>query len=135
MPRLPNPQNKDSISFKARSVFDQQKIFVFKKLAIQDGLELSDLFFEAVDLVLSRHHIENGGNPQLLLEKFQDTRLNEASVKCKCGKTATAFGLNLLSKKEFRFCSKCFSDVPQRHDSKVWRFNSDSDTANSRTPQ
>ena len=128
MPRLPNPQNKDSISFKARSVFDQQKIFTFKKLAIQDGLELSDLFFEAVDLVLTKHHIENGGNPQLLLEKFSDGEPVAVS-KCKCGKTATAFGLNLLSKKEFRFCSKCFSDVPQRHDPKVWRFNSDSYTA------
>lgn len=121
MPRLPNPQNKDSISFKARSVFDQQKIVTFKKLAIQDGLELSDLFFEAVDLVLSRHHIENGGNPQLLLEKFQDTTLIAIS-KCKCGKVAVHHGIHLLSKREFDYCTKCFSEVPQRYDSKVWQF-------------
>lgn len=128
MPRLPNPKTKDSISFKSRNIFDQEKIVTFKKLAIQDGLELSDLFFEAVDLVLTRHHIENGGNPQLTLPRFQESLVEQP--KCACGKIAVKVGLHLASKKEWFFCAKCFRTVPQRYDVKVWQI-SDSLTAGS----
>jgi hypothetical protein len=119
MPRLPNPKTKDTISFKARSVFDQEKIVAFKKLAIQDELELSDLFFEAVELVFLKHNMVIGGNPNRQLLSFNP----EAPLvypKCKCGKASDRHGQHLASKREYSFCKKCFSDVIGRYDTKLW---------------
>jgi hypothetical protein len=106
MTRYPNPNNKDSISFKARSIFDQQKITTFKKLAIQDGLELSDLFFEAVDLVLAKHHIENGGNPQRQLGSFEQTKIQPLGLCgfAGCKKKAIGVGVYLPKNKETMLC-------------------------------
>lgn len=119
MPRQPNLQTKDTISFKARSVFDQEKIVAFKKLAIQDELELSDLFFEAVELVFLKHHLAIGGNPNRQLLSFNPDA-PQVYPKCKCGKDSVKHGLHLASKREYDFCRKCFSGVCGRYDVKVW---------------
>jgi hypothetical protein len=120
MPRQPNPQCKSSISFKARSCFDEQKLVSLKKLAIQDEMELSDLFFEALDLLFVKHRLSIGGNPQLQL--FQQPPL--MVPKCKCGKDAVQEGYHVATKKKYLFCGKCFCEVPMRHDRAAWVFNS-----------
>jgi hypothetical protein len=119
VPRLPNPKTKDTISFKARSVFDQEKIISFKKLAIQDEIELSDLFFEAVELLFLKHKMVIGGNPNRQLLSFSpDAPL--VYPKCKCGKASAKHGLHLASKREYDFCKKCFSNIVGRYDVKLW---------------
>lgn len=119
MPRLPNPKTKDTISFKARSVFDQEKIVAFKKLCIQDEIELSDLFFEAVELVFLKHNMVVGGNPNRQLLSFNAETLL-VYPKCKCGKESVKHGLHLSSKREYDFCKHCFSLVIGRYDKKLW---------------
>lgn len=130
MTRQPNINSKlKYLSFRAKTIEDFKKVDDFKILCNQDGLEIYDLMSEAINLVFLKHHWPPG-NPQTLLLK-QD-KVNRVE-KCKCGRQATTFGVHLLSKKEFRFCSKCFSVVSQRHDPKVWHFNSDSLMAKYRT--
>ena len=71
-------------------------------------------------LDLSRAHNWPPGNPQLLLKRFQDDV--KPVLLCKCGRPAVKVGLHLTSKVERNLCAKCFSEVPARHDAKVWRF-------------
>jgi hypothetical protein len=92
----------------------------FKKLAKQDGILYHDLLLEALQLVFVKHHLDIGGNPQRQILSFQQETL--AVPKCKCGKDALKFGVHLPSKKEFRYCQKCFCEVPARHDILVWRW-------------
>jgi len=121
MPRQPNPKTKDTISFKARSVFDQEKIVAFKKLAIQDGLELSDLFFEAVDLVFVKHNLKNGGNPQRqILSNFEQKSL--ITVHCGfsgCKGVAVGSAVYLPTNKQYNLCKRHLLEAG--NSGKVWR--------------
>lgn len=113
------------LSFKAKSIEDFQKVKDAKILAHQDGLEVYDLMSEALDLLFKKHHWPPGNPQTLLLEQDKIARVE----KCKCGKPASAFGLHVASGKDFKFCAKCFREVPQRHDPKIWCFSADSLTA------
>jgi hypothetical protein len=109
-----------ALAFRAKTIEDFQKVDDFKTLCIQDGLEIYDLMSEAIDLVFKKHHWPPG-NPQLLLERFQEG----APVmvpNCKCGRPSVTHGVHLSSNREFDYCKKCFSEVPQRYDGKIWRF-------------
>lgn len=87
-----------------------------KALCIQDGITIRDLLSEALELVFKVHHWPPG-NPQLQLASFQEKIVVE---KCKCGRPTNVWALHLASKEEHKFCSKCFSEIPMRYDSKVW---------------
>jgi hypothetical protein len=106
VPRQPNPKTKTTISIRARSIFDEQKIVTFKRLAIQDGLELSDLFFEAIDLVLAKHNIQYGGNPQRQLLSFEQTKLQSLGLCgfAGCKKKAVGAGVFLPNNRETSLC-------------------------------
>lgn len=129
MTRQPNINSKlKYLSFRAKTIEDFKKVDDFKTLCNQDRLEIYELMNEAIDLVFKVHHWPPGNPQTLLLEQDKVVRVE----KCKCGLQATAFGVQVLSGEEFKFCAKCFRGVPQRHDIKVWRF-SNSSTAKRRT--
>lgn len=127
MTRSPDPKSKNT-AFKPKTTEDFRIIEDFKRLAIQDGIELHDLYVEAFHLIFNVHHWPPG-NPQLTLERCQQTKIVSLG-KCgisKCPFKAITIGLNLLSKKEHRFCKKHYETLPQRHDPKVWKFNSETE--------
>ena len=125
MARSPETKAKRLV-FVPISLEDEKMSMDAKTLCIQDGITIRDFLSECIELGFKVHHWPPG-NPQLTLETCQK-RL--AVEKCRCGRQATIFGVHVLSGKEVKFCSKCFSVVSQRHDSKIWRFsNSDSYTA------
>ena len=122
MPGKPEIQNKTN-----RLVFiplyqDEKEIAsITKKLVIQDETTIHDFLLESLILNLRRHNIIIGGNPNRQLFSFTD-EANTVLAKCNCGKTSVYHGLNLKSSREYDFCKKCFGLVSQRHDLKVWRF-------------
>ena len=119
MTRPPDIKSKsDRITFSPSSLEGKQKVRDFKKLCIQDGLSVNELFEEAINHIFKIHHYPPG-NPQLLLEKFQDGKLIE-HPKCKCGKPSSKHGLHLQSKRTYDYCSRCFSEVLGRYDNKIW---------------
>lgn len=95
---------------------------ITKKLCIQDETTLHDFLLESITLNLKKHNIHVGGNPNRQLLSF-NVDLQQTYPKCSCGKPSTKHGLHLQSKREFSYCSKCFSSVLGRHDVKVWRWN------------
>jgi hypothetical protein len=117
--RQPNPNSKNGFSVKARDESEKLYIHKLKKLAIQDGVEIADLVFEALDLVFKVHHFDTFPNPQLQLTPFQQGKLPTVD-KCKCGKEASVWALNLQTKVEHKFCVQCFGKVPMRYDAKTW---------------
>lgn len=92
---------------------------ITKKLCIQDETTLHDFLLESLTLNLRKHNIVIGGNPNRQLSSF-DAEAKQVYPKCKCGKASEKHGLHLASKREYDFCKKCFSEVPQRYDSKLW---------------
>jgi hypothetical protein len=116
--RQADPNSKEGFSIKARGESEKLSIHKLKKLAIQDGVEIADLVFEALDLVFKVHHFDTLPNPQLQLTPFQQGTLTVD--KCKCGKEAFVWALNLQSKGEHKFCKTCFSKLPMRYDQKTW---------------
>jgi hypothetical protein len=116
--RQADPNSKEGFSIKARGESEKLCIHKLKKLAVQDGIEIADLVFEALDLVFKVHHFDTLPNPQLQLTPFQQGKL--VTENCKCGKEAAVWALNLTSKTEFKFCKNCFGKVPMRYDQKTW---------------
>ncbi|MGD0071364.1 MAG: hypothetical protein ABSB71_07810 [Candidatus Bathyarchaeia archaeon] len=125
MTKLPDINSKlKYATFKAKNIEDEGIIRNLKKLAIQDDLEIGDLLREAIRLLFVQHHLDQGGNPQTTLVNYDQTKLTSLG-KCSinsCKLKAAVAGINLLSKKEHRFCKKHYETLPQRHDSKVWQF-------------
>jgi hypothetical protein len=115
--RQADPNSKDFLSIKARGESEKKVIGDLKQLSVQDGVNVADLVFEAIDLVFKVHHWPPG-NPQLQLSNFQQGTL--LADKCKCGQDAAVWALNLSSKVEYKFCGKCFGKVPMRYDAKTW---------------
>jgi hypothetical protein len=103
---------------KARGESEKKSIGNLKQLAVQDGVNVADLIFEAIDLVFKVHHWPPG-NPQLQLSNFQQGKLPTVE-NCKCGREVAVWTLNLQTKTEYKFCSKCFAKVPMRYDQKTW---------------
>ena len=121
MTRQPDIQSKtDRAVYSPSSIEGKQKVRDFKTLCRQDGISANHLLEEALDLLFKKHHWPPG-NPQLLLERFQEDK-PAVVPNCKCGRPAVTHGLHLSSRREFDFCIKCFSGVPQRYDRKVWSF-------------
>jgi hypothetical protein len=111
--------------FKAKSIADQGIIYNLKKLSLQDDIELNDLLREAIQLVFLKHHLDLGGNPQLTLVNFHQApliRLGKCDING-CHSNAIHVGLNLKTKKEQKFCDKCFRNVHNRYDPKFWKWN------------
>ena len=118
MTRQADPNSKDGFSIKARGESEKLSIHKLKKLAVQDGIEITDLVFEALDLVFKVHHFDTLPNPQLQLTPFQQGKLTVE--KCKCGREVIVWALHLSTKEEHKFCKQCFSKVPMRHDADTW---------------
>jgi hypothetical protein len=131
MTRQANPNVKDNIHVRARDESEEQKFSDLKKLAIQDEVELVELVLEGIDAVFKNHHWPPG-NPQLPLSIFQtqltlQQQQQRQIENCKCGRPAVIYATDLQSvaKVEQRFCKSCFSQVPLRHDPKVWKITID----------
>lgn len=124
MTRQPDIQNKaNRLVFIPLSPEERELASVTKKLVIQDETTIHDFLLESIELNLKKHNIIIGGNPNRQLLSF-DAEQEQKHVypKCKCGKPSVNHGLHLPSKREYDFCKKCFSTVPQRYDKKIWSF-------------
>jgi hypothetical protein len=123
--RQADPKATGYFSVKARNETEHQLIGDLKRLARQDDLDLADLVFEGLQYLFKAHKWPQG-NPQLQLAAFQQEKLTTAE-KCKCGHTAviTATDLRGITQIERHFCQTCFSNVPSRYDSKIWKITID----------
>ena len=120
MPRQPDLKNKTNRLVYVPSDCSENKLAMdAKALCIQDGITIRDLLSEALTLVFKVHHWPPG-NPQLTLQTSLELS-EKVRVRCKCGSLAVKHGVFISSGKEFDFCVKCFSVLPQRHDPKVWK--------------
>jgi hypothetical protein len=119
--RQADPKATGYFSVKARNETEHRLIGDLKRLARQDGLELADLVFEGIQHVFKAHRWPPG-NPQTQLTTYQQPELIKVE-KCKCGHTAviTATDLRGITQIERHFCQTCFSNVPSRYDSKIWK--------------
>jgi|GEM_PF-1468797 len=119
--RQADPKSTGYFSVKARNEIEQQLIGDLKRLARQDGLELADLIFEGIQYMFKAHHWPPD-NPQTQLTTYQQAELPIVE-KCKCGRTAIVHATDLrgITIKEHNFCQKCFSNVPGRYDSNLWK--------------
>jgi hypothetical protein len=95
----------------------------FKRLCLQDEISTQTLMLEAIQLLFKTHHWPPG-NPQLTLANYNQTKiigLGKCSI-ANCIQKAIISGINLTTKKEYYFCKKHYSTLPNRHDSKTWKF-------------
>ncbi len=120
MTKQADPNSKTGFNVKARDESEKLAIHKLKKLAVQDEVEISDLVFEALDLVFKVHHFDVAPNPQLQMSPFLNGQLPTVE-KCKCGKPVAVWAFKLQDRQEYKFCRECFSKVPLRYDEKVWR--------------
>lgn len=115
-----------SFSIKARDESEKQVIHKLKKLAVQDELDLADLVFEGLDLMLKAHHYDTFPNPQLQLTKFsQDNLLPKEpliceNVNCKA-KVDHLTECLCISGVKLKFCDKCVKEKTGRTIKKVLR--------------
>lgn len=121
MTRQANPNSTAGFNVKSRDESEKKIVQALKKLAVQDEVEISELVFEGLLLMLRKHNIDVGGNPNRQLASFDENF--KPPVFCKCGKPAVKHGVHMVSKVERDYCSKCFCGVLGRHDPKVWRFS------------
>jgi hypothetical protein len=84
MTRLPNPKSTGGFNIKARNEAERKIIADLKQLAIQDGVEISDLVFEGILFMFKAHHWPPG-NPQLQLSGFLVGREVQSKRPEKCG--------------------------------------------------
>lgn len=123
MTRQPDIKNKtDRLVFIPLSKDERELAGITKKLCIQDEMTLHDFLLESIELNLRKHRIVIGGNPNRQLLSFGDEP-RQVFAKCKCGKDSVNHGLHLASKREYDYCKKCFSNVPQRYDGKIWKWS------------
>lgn len=116
-----NTQNK-YVRFEAKTIEDESMVKNVKKLSIQDQIPVNELMKEAIQLLFAKHHLDLGGNPQLTLLTFGNApliRLGKCSINS-CHANAVYAGENLQTGESRKFCAKCFKNVPNRHDQKVW---------------
>lgn len=122
--RPPDVNSKSKrIVFIPRSLEEEAISDDFKRLCLQDEISTQTLMLEAIQLVFKIHHWPPG-NPQLTLSNYNQTKilsLGKCSI-ANCFHKAIISGINLLTKKEYVFCKKHYTTLPNRHDSKIWRF-------------
>ncbi|MCL2359020.1 MAG: hypothetical protein LBH74_06225 [Nitrososphaerota archaeon] len=123
MTRQADPKVKDNLHIHARNEPERQIIGDLKQLANQDGVELTDLVFEAITLMFRTHHWPPG-NPQTQLTPYQQPT-HPIVEKCKCGRPAIIWTTHIISKKNYCFCQPCFNKVPLRYDPKLWKITLD----------
>ena len=102
-----NSQTK-MLVFKAKTIDDEKVVEDFKKLCNQDGLQIYNLMFEAIQLVFKVHHWPPG-NPQLTLQTFATGKREIDLGKCgyaNCSAKAVTTGTYLPNKKEYKLCEK-----------------------------
>jgi hypothetical protein len=123
--RQADPKATGYFSVKARNEAEHQLIGDLKRLARQDDLDLADLVFEGLQYLFKAHKWPPI-KPQLQLAAFQQEKLT-ATEKCRCGHIAviTATDLRGITQIERHFCQTCFSNVPSRYDSKIWKITTD----------
>jgi hypothetical protein len=123
--RQADPKVKGNLHIHARNESERQIIGDLKQLANQDGIELTDLVMEGILYMFKAHHWPPG-NPQLRLSVFQQEKLSATDIeKCKCGRPAIIWTTHLASKEAHQFCKTCFSNVPLRFDTKIWKITKD----------
>ena len=121
MTRQADPKSTGYFSIKARNETEHQLIGDLKRLSRQDDIDLADLVFEGIQYMFKAHKWPPG-NPQTQLSTYQQTELSIVE-KCKCGRIAVIHAIDLrgVTKIEHNFCQNCFSNVPLRHDPKIWK--------------
>jgi len=87
--------------------------YYFRRHLPDKGLWFSTLLGKFMKIL----YVSKPGNPQSQLNFEQDTLVVE---KCRCGKSVQVWALRLSDKTEFKFCKKCFGEVPMRYDSHIW---------------
>ena len=94
-----------------------------KKLAQQDETTIHDLLLEALNLLLAKHHIEIGGNPQRQLFSFiANEEKPKQPEKCgfkDCKGVAVAVGRYVPKNQTMGLC-RLHLGVAQSHGSRVW---------------
>ena len=127
MVRQPDIKNKTNrLVFIPLSQDEKDLSTITKKLCIQDEITVHDFLLESIELNLRKHKIVIGGNPNRQLLSFGgEADKKQVFAKCKCGKDSVHHGLHLTSKREYDFCKKCFSNVPQRYDGKIWKWSAE----------
>lgn len=122
MTRLPNPKSTDGFNIKARNEAERKIVADLKQLAIQDGVEISDLVFEGILLMFKAHHWPPG-NPQLQLCGFL-SGIEQPKTREKCGfkgcdRDAVAVGRYVPKNQTMGLC-RLHLGVAQSHGSRVW---------------
>jgi hypothetical protein len=118
MPRQPDIKNKTNrLVYIPTNPAETKMSTDAKTLCLQDGITIRDFLSECLELGFKVHHWPPG-NPQLQLIRFQESALD--APRCKCGKAAVTHGLHIPNGREIDCCKKCFSEVPQRYDVKLW---------------
>jgi len=110
--RPPDSKSKTKqIVFLPKNPEDEKMAEDFKKLCIQDDLQIHDLMVEAISLVFRQHHFPPG-NPQLRLDIITQTELSlQAPLTCeRCQKTnvPVLYEAVFTSGKKLKECKKCF---------------------------
>jgi hypothetical protein len=124
--RQADPKATGYFSIKARNESEHQLIGDLKRLARQDNINLADLVFEGLQHLFKAHKWPPI-NPQQQLSVFQQEKLAITIEKCKCGHPAiiTATDLRGITQIERHFCQTCFSNVPSKYDTKLWKITTD----------
>jgi len=94
----------------------------FKKLSIQDNLEVHDLLLEAISLVFKQHHYPPG-NPQLRLDMLLNASNPHSIINHHCGfkgcrEKAVVTALFVNNGKTYALCQRHFAEAKQ---SGSWR--------------
>ena len=120
MTRKANPKSKDFLNLKARNEAEKNLFGDFKTLAVQDDIDLMDLFTEATTYLFKVHHWPPG-NPQLTLTNYHVEPFQV--LKCGyngCKGDSVGSGLYLPQNKRFELCKRHFELA--KNTMKVWRF-------------
>jgi len=127
--RQVEPNKKDGFNVKARNETERQTIGNLKQLCLQDDLELADFIFECIHLGFKKHHYPPG-NPQRQLTQYQQTHIptGQKEVCSNCNQHSSVIWLihlQLKPQKQASYCQTCFSKIPCRFDTKLYKITKD----------
>ncbi|MCL2135767.1 MAG: hypothetical protein FWH37_09550 [Candidatus Bathyarchaeota archaeon] len=108
MPRTADPKCKDHLHVHARSSVEQQVIIDLKQLAVQDKVELTDLIFEGIQLILKTHNWPQ--NPQ----KNNETQKTPTPLQnnlCTCGRPIERLYRLWQDKQVYKCCRFCLNKI------------------------
>jgi len=129
MTRQADPNVKGNIHVRARDESDEQKFSGLKTLARQDDIPLVALIIEGIDAVFKNHHYPPG-NPQRQLTTFQTSlpHTGQKEVCSNCNQHSSVIWLTHLQlkpQKQASYCQTCFSKIPCRFDTKIYKITKD----------